>query len=233
MKERILKPELMDDQLLEESKLTAALQDVTLVNKWLGGQQITLDGITYFFKKYSQESYTIADMGCGDGEMLRKMALFCRKRGVKAHFIGFDLNAKSILLAQKRSADFPEISFRQQDILKLTEKDELFDIITSTLTMHHFTDSEILNFLNCFEKLSVLGWVINDLHRSKLASVLFRAFSGIFMKTKIARYDGLVSIGRAFKKRELIIFAKKLGLMHYKLNWRWAFRYLWIVDSKA
>ncbi|WP_031428712.1 methyltransferase domain-containing protein [Flavimarina sp. Hel_I_48] len=233
MKTRILKPELMDDPQLEESKLHAALQDVTLVNKWLGGQQITLDGIDYFFKKYPQKSYTIADLGCGDGEILRKMAVFCQKKGINASFVGFDLNAKSIVLAQKRSIEFPEISFRQQDILKLGEKEEVFDIMTSTLTMHHFTDEEILNFLRFFEQRSTLGWVINDLQRSRTAAVLFRAFSGVFMKTKIARYDGLVSIGRAFTKKELIIFATKLGLEHYKLKWRWAFRYLWIVDSKA
>ncbi|HEA30493.1 MAG TPA: methyltransferase domain-containing protein [Leeuwenhoekiella sp.] len=233
MSARILKPELMDDPQLEESKLTAALQDVTLVNKWLGGQQITLDGIAYFFKRYPQNCYKIADMGCGDGEMLRKMVLFCRKRGINARFIGFDLNTKSIAMAQERSVDFPEISFRQQDILKLTEKEEDFDIITTTLTMHHFTDAEILKFLNCFKKCSTLGWVVNDLQRSNLAAVLFRGFSGVFMKTEIARYDGLVSIGRGFKKKELITFAKKLGLKHYKLHWRWAFRYLWIADSKA
>ncbi|MGB3775772.1 MAG: methyltransferase, partial [Leeuwenhoekiella sp.] len=128
---------------------------------------------------------------------------------------------------------FPEISFRNEDILKIKNSSQHFDIITSTLTMHHFTNDEILDFLRCFDDRAKLGWVINDLQRSRVAALLFRGFSGIFMKTEIARYDGLVSIGRAFKKKELITFARKLGLENYQLRWRWAFRYLWIVDSKA
>lgn len=232
MKNRILIPELMDDPTLDNDKLQAALNDVSLVNKYLGGQQITADGINYFFKRYPQDKYHIADMGCGDGELLRYLARYCRKRSIKAQFTGLDVNRKSIVLAKKRSTDYPEINFKQQDILAITGDAATFDIITTTLTMHHFDNKEIVRFLEHFHELSKLGWVVNDLQRSRIAAILFRGFSRIFMKTKIARYDGLVSIGRSFKRKELEKFASTLGLSNYKLDWRWAFRYLWIVDKK-
>lgn len=232
MKKRILIPELMDDPALDENGLQAALADVTLVNKWLGGQKITLEGLDYFFEKYPQEHYAISDLGCGDGEMLRTMAQYCRKKNIKVKLVGLDLNPKSIAMARERSQDYPEIEFRQQDILQLNA-DLKFDITTTTLTMHHFTDEEILRFLKRFNAVSNLGWVINDLHRSNIAAVLFHGFSGVFMKTHIARYDGLVSIGRAFTKRELTTFATQLGLNAYSIKWRWAFRYLWITDIRA
>ncbi len=233
MKKRILAPELMDDPALDEMRLQDALADVSFVNKWLGGQKITLDGLDYFFNKYPQNQYSIADLGCGDGEMLRKMADYCRKKGIKATFLGLDLNSKSVALAIDQSQEYPEIAYRQKNILELDTTEARLDIITTTLTMHHFTDNEIVGFLKCFGQLSRLGWVVNDLHRSSIASVLFRAFSSIFMNTYIARYDGLVSIKRAFTKKELTTFAAQLGLTEYKIGWRWAFRYLWITDMKA
>ncbi|MEH6408372.1 MAG: methyltransferase domain-containing protein, partial [Leeuwenhoekiella sp.] len=198
MKNRKLKPELMDDPSLDEVSLKQALQDVTLVNRWLGGKEITIKGIRYFFKKYQQSHYKIVDLGCGDGEMLRYIAKYTRKHNIKVKLIGMDLNSKSIQIARERSVNYPEIEYIQQDILTLNKDTFNCDIIVSTLTMHHFKNSEIELFLKRFYDLAGLGFVINDLHRSFIAYYLFHAFSRIFMKTYIARHDGLISIERAF-----------------------------------
>jgi len=221
----------MDDPNLDEDRLQAALKDVTLVNRYLGGQQITIDGIKHFITKFPQREYRIVDLGCGDGAMLRKIADYARKNKLDFQLLGLDLNAKSIALAQTKSAKYPEIQYRRQDILQLDSEVFSCDIVTSTLTMHHFTDQEIEVFLKQFLTLSKLGVVINDLHRSRVAYVLFKAFSTVFMKTDIARHDGLISIKRAFTKNELLTFTQKLPLQFYKLNWRWAFRYLWILEK--
>ncbi|MDP5044898.1 MAG: methyltransferase domain-containing protein [Leeuwenhoekiella sp.] len=232
MKSRKLTPELMDDPSLDEVTLKAALKDVTLVNKWLGGQQITIDGLNYFFRKFPQDSYKIVDLGCGDGEMLRTIASYARKQNIKVELLGLDLNEKSINLAKEKSKDYPEISFKKQDILTLDRTSFQCDIVVSVLTMHHFTNEEILVFMQQFLALSKLGVVINDLQRSKIAHTLFKGFSKVFMKTHIARHDGLISIERAFKKNELLMFTNKLPVSSFQLKWRWAFRYLWILEKQ-
>jgi hypothetical protein len=45
----------------------------------------------------------------------------------------------------------------------------------------------------------------------------------------MSREDGLVSILRGFKKKELEIFSNKLKFVNYKIQWKWAFRYQWII----
>ncbi|RXG13414.1 methyltransferase family protein [Leeuwenhoekiella aestuarii] len=232
MRTRSLIPELMDDPKLSEDRLQAALKDVTLVNRFLGGQQITIDGIKHFTNKFPQKRYSIVDLGCGDGAMLRKIADFARKNKFDFQLLGLDLNAKSIALAKSKSANYSEIEYFQKNILQLNKDTFSCDIITSTLTMHHFTDVEIQTFLMQFLSISKLGVVINDLQRSRVAYVLFKAFSVVFMKTHIARHDGLISIKRAFTKNELLTFTQKLPLESYKLKWRWAFRYLWILEKQ-
>ncbi|RXG27826.1 methyltransferase family protein [Leeuwenhoekiella palythoae] len=222
----------MDDPHVDEATLKAALAEVTRVNKYLGGQQVTLEGLRYFFDRFPQKSYTILDVGCGDGAMLRSIANFARKRSIAVKLIGIDINPKSIALAQKRSQDFPEVSFQVQDVFKLNETHLEIDIITSTLTMHHFTDTEILKFLAQFLKLANLGIVINDLQRSTIAYRLFQAYSRVFMRSAMARHDGLISIERAFTKNELLSFTSKLGVQSFNIKWRWAFRYLWILENQ-
>ena len=107
-----------------------------------------------------------------------------------------------------------------------------YDIVLCTLTLHHFSNEEILNIMTTFNKNANIGIVINDLHRSKLAYRLFEKVCAVFKLNKMSREDGLISILRGFKKKELENFSKKLDLKNYTINWKWAFRYQWIIVKK-
>ena len=76
---RVAKDELMDDPLLDVEDLKDALLDLNKINKVLLGNKITLDAVHSLIKKNQKESYNIIDMGCGDGNMLRVLAIFLRK----------------------------------------------------------------------------------------------------------------------------------------------------------
>jgi hypothetical protein len=47
----------------------------------------------------------------------------------------------------------------------------------------------------------------------------------------MTKVDGLVSILRGFKKEELTQFSNKLKLENYSIQWKWAFRYQWIISN--
>jgi hypothetical protein len=47
----------------------------------------------------------------------------------------------------------------------------------------------------------------------------------------MSKEDGLVSILRGFKKKELIAFSKQLQFKNYSIQWKWAFRYQWIIKT--
>ena len=100
-----------------------------------------------------------------------------------------------------------------------------------TLTLHHFKDDEIIQLMTIFNANSRVGIVINDLHRSALAYRLFQVLGFVFRLNAMSREDGLVSILRGFKKEDLIGFSKKLKLDNYKIQWKWAFRYQWIISK--
>lgn len=224
--------EIMDRFTGSIGELEVVLQDITRVNKILGGTKITVDAVFALIREETKKSYTILDMGCADGHMLRSIALEARNQKVEVNLIGVDLNKDALRLAAKASADFPEISYRAKDILTADFSDFECDIVISTLTMHHFPDQEILKFMERFEQLSSIGIVINDLQRSRLAYGLFRLFSLVFIQTKTARIDGLISITKGFTRNNLNDFAHKLPHLEHSMTWKWAFRYVWVMRKK-
>jgi len=224
--------ELMDDPSVDQAELYEVFGDINRSNRLLGGNRITIHALSQLISAFPKKSYTIVDMGCGDGTMLRQVVLWSRGQKFQMKCIGIDLSENALTIAQANSIDFPEIHYLQQDILTLNPKDLDCDILLCTLTMHHFHNRQIPIFLKQFVELASIGVIINDLQRSPFAYYLFKAFSAIFTRTKIAKHDGLISIQSGFKKSELIAFSKDLPSMQHQIAWKWAFRYVWVMRTE-
>ncbi|MBA3986902.1 MAG: methyltransferase domain-containing protein [Flavobacteriales bacterium] len=203
--------EIMDNFNLQGQELAIVLRDLKLVNAYLGGNKITINGIQQLLSSLpEQKEITIVDIGCGDGQMLKRCMQFARKNKLQFKGIGIDANSHIIENAKQETNNYPEIRYQHLDVFSEAFKVLKADIILCTLTLHHFKDAEIEKLVKLLSQQAQLGVVINDLHRNALAYILFKAFSNVFFKSRIAINDGLVSILRGFKKKELKDFASKL-----------------------
>lgn len=232
-KTRSTQAELMDDISLSEQLLRDALGDIRLVNRVLGGDSISLEALKPFLQTGREGPLHILDVGCGNGEFLRNLAGYCRKNQANVQLLGWDMNPRSLELGRQLSSGFGEIRFEQKDILQhpaLPEKDM---VVICNLFLHHFTDLQVLDILKGWLGQGCQAIVINDLQRNPIAYYLFRFFGVIFMKSPIARHDGLVSIQRGFARRELEAFSSQLGPVQAEISWKWAFRYLWVLKPKC
>lgn len=229
---RTQEAEIMDDFSLQGEELREALDQIARINQLLGGNKVTLEGIKKVLPSNKTETITIADIGCGNGDMLRMLSDFAQKNKLDFKLIGIDANEFTINYAKKLSVAYPNIDYQCVDIFSEDFKTLKFDIIVCTLTLHHFTNEQILNIITTFRDNAKTGIIINDLHRSKLAYRLFELICFIFKLNRMSRQDGLVSILRGFKKNELEEFSKKLNLKNYNINWKWAFRYQWIITNQ-
>ena len=217
--------EIMDDFSLKGQELDDALDKIAKINRFLGGNRVTLQGVKKLLKN-SNETLTIIDAGCGNGDMLRMLAEFAREISISMRLIGIDANEFTISRARELSAGFKNIEFRCADIF---EADVDCDIAICTLTLHHFEDRKIIKLMQKFYASAALGIVINDLHRSKLAYRLFQLVCLVFSLNRMSRQDGLVSILRGFKRNELEKYSVELEFKKYKIRWKWAFRFQWII----
>lgn len=231
-KKRSKEKEFMDSYKGTTEALDIILQDINRVNRLLGGYTITLDAVFELLMTKNKKSYTILDMGCAEGTILRKLALEARKRHIGLRLIGVDLNTQGLELAKTYSKDFSEITYLECDILTADFSHLDIDVVMTTLTLHHLSDTDVVQFVKRFNQIASLGVVINDLQRSSIAYYLFTVFSLFFIKTEIAKKDGLLSIQRAFTKRELWAYAEKVKDTFHCIKWKWAFRYVWVLKKK-
>lgn len=229
-KYRTNESEIMDDFALEGETLRDALDKIAKINRLLGGNQLTLQGVQQLLKGISKsKTITIVDVGCGNGDMLRALSDYGKKNNYKFNLIGIDANAFTVNHAEALSKAYENISYRCEDIFDAEFKSLSYDMVLCTLTLHHFKDNEILSLMKVFYQNASIGIVINDLHRSAIAYRLFQALCYVFQLNDMSREDGLVSILRGFKKAELENYSKQLQLKKYTIQWKWAFRYQWII----
>jgi 2-polyprenyl-3-methyl-5-hydroxy-6-metoxy-1,4-benzoquinol methylase len=229
-KYRTDKEELMDDFSIGGDLLRDTLDKLENINRWLGGNKVTINGLKTILKNHPKtEEITIVDIGCGHGDILRDVAIFGRKNGFIFKLIGVDANSTAILYANELSKKYPEISFQTQDIFSEEFQNRQFDVVLATLFLHHFKEEELVTFFKNTIKHTKIGIVVNDLHRHKVAYYLFMLLS-VFIKNKMIIEDGLTSVLRGFKRNELEKMAEKLKVTS-KISWKWAFRFLWIIQK--
>lgn len=233
-KYRTDKPEIMDDFNLEGDILREALNKIAIINQFLGGNQLTLQGVKKMISKVPQsDQITIVDVGCGNGDMLRKLADYGIENKLNFQLIGVDANRYTINYARELSTKYLNIKYSCEDIFDNSFKEIRCDITLCTLTLHHFKNKEIIDLLTVFNQNSKLGIVVNDLQRSAIAYRLFQVLCVVFKLENMSCEDGLTSILRGFKKRELVQFSEILNFNNYKIQWKWAFRYQWIIEKSA
>jgi hypothetical protein len=106
-----------------------------------------------------------------------------------------------------------------------------YDIVLSTLFLHHFTEEEIIDILSSVLKKSTIGVIVNDLHRHSMAYYLFKLLC-LTIQNPMVKEDGLISILRGFKRLDLERISEKLKY-NRDIQWKWAFRYQWILKNNT
>ncbi len=229
---RSMQPELMDDLQFKGAEMEQLLSDLKRVNSWLGGNSVTLEGIKKLLSVRSWEApLRILDVGCGDGALLRYCADWFEQNNIPCKLTGIDANPYIVEIACKRSTAYTNIEYFHINVFS-EEIDQFHcDIVLFTLFLHHFSNEEIIHILKNSLKKAKVGVVVNDLERNRIAYYLFGLFSYFFVSTRTARHDGLLSICRAFKKRELQQLSNKLTGKH-QIKHEWAFRLQWIIETR-
>src|SRR6478752_7643423 len=78
--------------------------------------------------------FRLMDVGFGDGDVLRAVARWARKRGIAAELVGVDLNEKSVKAAQDVTPPEMNIDYRAGDY---ADQAGPFDFVVSSQVTHH------------------------------------------------------------------------------------------------
>jgi 2-polyprenyl-3-methyl-5-hydroxy-6-metoxy-1,4-benzoquinol methylase len=223
--------EIMDDLDYNGPILHDALDKLAKINQWLGGNIVTINGLKKALKNHNKsEAITIIDLGCGGGDILREISLFGKKNNYNFKLIGIDANPHTVYYANSLSQKYDNVSFEAIDIFSDQFNNLEYDLVLTTLFLHHFKEDQLVSFLKPVLQKAKLGIVVNDLHRHKLAYYLFKLLCTT-IKNKTIVEDGLTSVLRGFKREELTTISEQINA-NYQIQWKWAFRFQWILKQQ-
>lgn len=228
--------EIMDELTLGGQDMAQTLRELKFINKWLGGNAVTTQGLDKLYndcvvKNLQPQMLTIADIGCGGGDMLELIAQWARRRKIPVRLVGIDANEYIISYARNNTARYPEITYQAVDVFSPQFSQLSFDIVTCTLFCHHFEDTKLVELFRRMKEQARIGVVINDLHRHWLAYHSIKWLTKWFSKSYLVRNDAKLSVLRSFRKAELVAILSKAGLIYASIRWKWAFRWQVVVSK--
>lgn len=188
------------------------LREIAFINRYFGDQRALKKTLLREIEREDLREFSVLDVGCGSGELLRMIAEFAAKSGRKASLTGIDLNAISSATTHSESIDFAEIASVQGDAFELPFADNAFDYAISSLFFHHLTDEEIPMVLKEMFRVARRGILVIDLHRDPVAYVGYKILCTVFQISPLVRHDGSLSIKKGFKSAELVDLAVTAGL---------------------
>jgi 2-polyprenyl-3-methyl-5-hydroxy-6-metoxy-1,4-benzoquinol methylase len=223
--QRSREKEIMDDLNCSGPVLEQTLRELKTINRWLGGNKVTTQGLSEVVQRFPQEQYRVVDLGCGGGDMLAVMQDWAQQEQVSMQLIGADANAHTIALAQQRQQQLQGIRWQVANVFDPAFFEEQVDIATCTLFTHHFTDEELVALFQGLKQKVRLAIVINDLHRHPLAYYSIKWLTRWFSKSPMVQNDAALSVLRSFKRRDWNSIFAQAGLDQVEIHWRWAFRW--------
>jgi SAM-dependent methyltransferase len=185
------------------------LLDLEKVNRTVLAYRPTLAWLEQFAVKDGGPLH-ILDVGCGGGDMLRRVEVWARSRRVAVQLTGIDLNPYAARAARELTGN-SSIEWVTGDVLAYRPSNPI-DVVISSLFTHHLTDAEIVNFVSWMEQVAERGWFINDLHRKIAPYYGFKALAWVMRWHRFVRHDGAVSIRRSFLREDWERYCATAGL---------------------
>jgi 2-polyprenyl-3-methyl-5-hydroxy-6-metoxy-1,4-benzoquinol methylase len=199
--------EQMDAPGLDPAVYAKVLHDLARVNRWT----FTAHPVLAYMKEAVGDArrFRLMDVGFGDGDILRAIARWAKRRGIDAELVGVDLNEKSGAAAREATPADLAIDYRAGDYL---DQEGPFDFVISSQVTHHMTDDQLTTFLRYMEAEARRGWLICDLHRHGFAYWGFPLLARLLFVHRIVREDGQLSIARSFRPAEWRALLAEAGI---------------------
>lgn len=224
MKQRRLEAETMDDPALDAAEHVHALRGLSRLNRISGSARALWRSMADLVRTPGQ-TLRVLDLATGGGDVPIMLHRLGRRAGVNLQIEGCDCSGVALDHARRAAerADAP-IRFFHLDALS----DPIpagYDVITSSLFLHHLTDEQALRMLEKMAAAAGRRVIVNDLQRSRISLITVWAGARLLTRSSVVHVDGPRSVRAAFTIKEARDLARRAGLTDADVQrhgpWRW------------
>jgi SAM-dependent methyltransferase len=210
--------EILDAPASDPALAHRSLRDVAIANAVFGGTRAVLVELLPLWATLPRHA-TLLDVGTGAGDIPARARRAAARYGVTLETIG--LETTEALAGASRSRNALAVC---GDARRLPFPDRSVDVVICSQVLHHFFDGDAQQVLAEMDRVARRRVIVSDLHRSRVAAAGIWLASFILAFHPVSRHDGVVSVMRGFRARELRRLVEatvgQRPVVHYRLGYR-------------
>jgi SAM-dependent methyltransferase len=223
---RRCEPELMDQPGLDPRAHVQALLGLARINRLSASDRILWRRIATLSRESPGRVLRVLDVATGGGDVPIRLWRRAQRARLRIEFCGADASKTAIEHAQKNAQwSGAAVDFFQLDVIR-DALPEGFDVVTSSLFLHHLHEDDALMLLRKMGQAARRLVLINDLLRCRTGHLLAWFVTRLISRSPIVHADGPASVAAAFTMDEARLLAERAGLLGATFEWRWPWRFL-------
>jgi len=192
--------EFLDDPALDPALAARSLADVARANRLFGGTSAVLAELAPLLAlaRSTGDALSLLDVGTGAGDIPERARREAARAGVRLRTIGLEVTGALAAASRPRIGDAIA-----GDARAIPLADRSVDVVTCSQVLHHFDDvcaAAVLRELNRVARVRV---IVSDIRRAWAAAGGLWLASWALGFHPVSRHDGVVSVLRGFRAREL------------------------------
>jgi 2-polyprenyl-3-methyl-5-hydroxy-6-metoxy-1,4-benzoquinol methylase len=144
----------------------------------------------------------LVDLGAGSCETARWLLRRCAHRDLRLRVTACDHDHRVVDYARRHCGGLAGLTVRQSDALDIRGLEPV-DYVFGNHILHHLSDRRIIALLKTVSRLEPRAVVLNDIERTRAAYLAFYIGVSPFAGHGYIYRDGLLSIRKGFRRREL------------------------------
>ena len=200
--------EIMDRPQPVSDDLRLDLDNLEKLNRRFG----SYDLIRHFLGRWivPGDSVSLLDLCTGSGDIPRCIVDWSRAQKAVVRVHAIDFQPATLSIAETKSVLYPEITYEAADVLRFMPA-QPFDIVVCSLALHHFAFTDAVSLLQRIRSFARRGAVVADLARTDFGVVGIYLLTSLLIRNPMNKFDGRLSMHRAFSFRELEAAAVAAG----------------------
>jgi len=227
---RTVTDEIMDGPNVPESAHLQALEGLCKINRFSHTARQILAPILEMAQRNNLDRLSLLDIACGGGDVPIAVATAAKSHGLSIDLTLLDRSPTALSRAASAAHDAGIPCHTVQGDVLSDLPDSNFDIVTSTLFLHHVPEpAQVIDLLKGMRRVARRMIVISDLRRSRRALLWTWIGCRLISRSKIVHYDGPVSVRAAWTMNELSDFATAAGLTGARIttSFPWRMMLVW------